>query len=579
MASRHALAPNFASPAIGDTAGGISGKVTSATTKVAIAGIEVCGFQNEGSLDEELFNEEAFFGGCATTGPGGEYTISDLGPGSYTVEFDVSLDSENEFQRQYYDGKDAESQADPVPVKEGSVTSGIDAALQAGGSIAGTVTSAAKKTAIDGIEVCALEEAEPKFRERCAVTAENGEYTIAGLAPDAHDVEFSVPFESTANYATQYYEDEPSLLKAEPVMVIVETTKHGIDAALSEGGQITGTVTSASSHEPLPDIEVCAFPASAELGIRCTTTGADGAYDLASLSADSYDVAFIGIGGEYMTQYYKEASSLTYATLVAVALGGTASDINAALKQEVPDDVVRPKVSGSAIEGQTLHVIHGSWTNAPVSYQDEWGLCAASGELSSCHTVATGESYVLTSSDVGHAVRVRESASNVSGKGLLAYSASTAPVTALPPAPPPPAPAPSGAGGVLSVTTAVPSLAQLKALLSSVLVPKGKGAEIGALLKQDGYKLSLNALSAGQLVISWYLVPKGAHLAKAKPVLAAAGRLSFTKAGIARFTIKLTTTGRRLLKHAKRIELTAKGVLISSGQGTVGATTSFALRR
>ena len=58
------------------TGGQITGKVTSASSKAAIEGIEVC------ASDESDFNRE-----CAKTNPSGEYKVSSLPTTNYTVEF------------------------------------------------------------------------------------------------------------------------------------------------------------------------------------------------------------------------------------------------------------------------------------------------------------------------------------------------------------------------------------------------------------------------------------------------------------------------------------------------------------
>jgi hypothetical protein len=137
---------------------------------------------------------------------------------------------------------------------------------------------------------------------------------------------------------------------------------------------------------------------------------------------------------------------------------------------------------------------------------------------------------------------------------------------------------PPGAGA-LGETSFAPSPAELEALLRSLLLPKGKNAMIGALLQHGSYALSFHAPAAGQLVIAWYLVPRGAHVAAAKPVLAALGRASFAQTGLARATVRLTAKGRSLLKHAKRLKLTARGVLTPTGGVAARATESFTLRR
>ena len=92
--------------------------------------------------------------------------------------------------------------------------------------------------------------------------------------------------------------------------------------------------------------------------------------------------------------------------------------------------------------------------------------------------------------------------------------------------------------------------------------------------------VSFSAPSAGHLVISWYLVPKGAHLAKAKkPVLVATASVTFHHAGKAKVKITLTAKGRRLLKGAKHLKLTAKGSFTPAGGSKTSTTRAINLKR
>ena len=69
----------------------------------------------------------------------------------------------------------------------------------------------------------------------------------------------------------------------------------------------------------------------------------------------------------------------------------------------------------------------------------------------------------------------------------------------------------------------------------------GQAAKIAQLLKHGGLVIAFTAPSAGHLVISWYMVPKGAHLTKSKqPVLVATGSVTFHGAGKAKVKIALT---------------------------------------
>ncbi len=203
--SRDAVGANAISPALGGAGSQISGKVTSAATETAIAGIEVCAWGAE----------ETLLPPCAITGADGEYTISGLEPGTYIVEFDGSVETKLGYARQYYNDETSESKANPVEVGEAPV-SGINAALQPGGEVTGTVTNT-KEEPLQKVEVCALDAEE--FPERCTLTNAQGQYTIVGVAAGEHDVEFATAPADAENYATQYYNGKESLSQADAVMV------------------------------------------------------------------------------------------------------------------------------------------------------------------------------------------------------------------------------------------------------------------------------------------------------------------------------------------------------------------------
>ena len=121
---------------------------------------------------------------------------------------------------------------------------------------------------------------------------------------------------------------------------------------------------------------------------------------------------------------------------------------------------------------------------------------------------------------------------------------------------------------------------QIATLLRRELTPSGKAAKIAALLKSGVFSISFRALEAGTAVIAWYEVPPGAHLAsktKAKPVLVASGQRSFSRAGTAKIKIKLTAAGKRLLRHARRLKLTAKGAFTPTGKAPITTTKVFVL--
>jgi hypothetical protein len=118
-----------------------------------------------------------------------------------------------------------------------------------------------------------------------------------------------------------------------------------------------------------------------------------------------------------------------------------------------------------------------------------------------------------------------------------------------------------------------PTAAQIRALLRTQITPRGRASRIGALLKR-GYRLRFRALTAGTAKVAWLLVPK-----RGKRVLIASGRHRFGVAGTATIKVTLTAAGRRALRRAKRLRLTAKGTFTPAGAAPVTATRQFTLRR
>ena len=141
---------------------------------------------------------------------------------------------------------------------------------------------------------------------------------------------------------------------------------------------------------------------------------------------------------------------------------------------------------------------------------------------------------------------------------------------------------PAEGGLTGNIATGGITSAQIRAFLAGQLTPSGKAAKIQALLKSGGFTLVFNALEAGVILIDWYQVPSRAKLARKahpRPLLVAAGKLTFTAKGTARMKIKLTGAGRRLLKHAKQLKVTAKGAFTPSDRAPITTTRVFLLKQ
>ena len=307
--------------------GEVSGTVTAAGDGAPLAGIEVC----VGAPGDYLN------GTCTETAADGTYTLTGLDDGRYRVAFSTAYDDERNFIRQYSDGRLTEGEADLVTVTAGEETAGIDAEMQAGGTIAGRVTDATSQAPVAGIRVCTT-----NYNARCAVTDAGGEYELRGLPNGSYKLRFSPDFSGPmGEYLPQLYAGKKTNAEADLVAVAAGSATAGVDVAMVAAGKITGTVSAAASGEPLKQVVVCAEATGS--GGSCVQTDADGHYTLGGLDGGSYTVSFrpeagTSIGGEgppgrnYLLQYYDGAGTDAAATPVAVAAGAVASGVDAALE-------------------------------------------------------------------------------------------------------------------------------------------------------------------------------------------------------------------------------------------------------
>jgi hypothetical protein len=126
------------------------------------------------------------------------------------------------------------------------------------------------------------------------------------------------------------------------------------------------------------------------------------------------------------------------------------------------------------------------------------------------------------------------------------------------------------------------TLAALRGEIGRALAPSGPRAEIGALLEHGGVTETFTAPEPGVLVIQWWRVAPGGHLAtngKRNPVLIAQGSAAFSVAGAGKIKVRLTGAGRRLLAFAKELKLTASVRFTPTAYPPVTATKIVSLKR
>jgi hypothetical protein len=407
-----ALAP--AAGAFGGTSS-ISGKVTEAAgAKGPVENIDVTVLEPSG---------EFAFAGSATTNAAGEYTVSGLEPGSYKVRFAPPSESTLNFLPQFWEDKATFAEATDLSIASGEVKTGIDAALREGGTIKGTVSNPDAQPVAEAYVSAYSGSGEFEGFAGTAKTNAKGEYSVVGLASGSYKVVVYPP--AGLNLVPQFYANEPSFADATPVVVNVEETKHA-NVTLQVGGEISGQVTDAATHNPIAGAFVEATTAAgSNLFGGFAVTNSNGEYTIEGLATGSYDLEFFGPfeGTSYIVQTDKGVSATQ---------GATTSGVNAALVREAPINTSAPVASGTAAVGQTLSCSNGSWSGiSTINFAYKWLRDGSAIEG------ATNSSYTVQAADQGHGLSCEVTASNSKGSASATSNKLNVPA-APPPAPPVP---------------------------------------------------------------------------------------------------------------------------------------------
>ena len=333
------------------------------------------------------------------------YEISGVASGTYDVAF---ADPTNYYATQWWDtanepgGSPSIANATTVSVSGGNTeTNGVNALMgvTSVATVSGTVYEAHGTTPLAG--ACAyLYSGSNPTSSFDACTANDGTYTIYGVAAGTYDVAFSDP---AAGYTTQWWTGttdihgnpvgSPTQAGASAAVVPTSSTITGINAdlALVPVGAVSGTITM-GANTPTPDAPLpnaCAYlytATNAASASFASCSVADGTYNIYGVTPGQYYVEFAlpgvssgtGTGSDtgYATQWYTGAGT-TPATITVGNANAVTTGINAALSLAGVGGV-----SGTVKDASTLLGINGAcvylytaaeWNNgnidAPASYQ------------------------------------------------------------------------------------------------------------------------------------------------------------------------------------------------------------------
>nr|WP_246322146.1 carboxypeptidase regulatory-like domain-containing protein [Nocardioides panzhihuensis] len=303
----------------------ISGHVAS-TTGEAIAGLVVTSYK----FYEEDWGDGQVHGFWesyrqVSTDADGNYRLY-LPAGDYRVGF--RQDSRNDqdpilWQAEFYNDATTVKAAETLTVALDETRSGVGAVIAANGQIAGQVTDDSGRP-VSGTYVTArqlVDEGSGTVWDGVASarTGEDGSYRLH-VPNGSYRIEFK---DHETGLVTEYYDNATSIEQATDVVVAGSAVVSGIDAALSQGGSIEGTVTVAGS--PTGDINVFLY---ANEGGDWTFTSdlsvdESGHYAFDGLRDGAYRLRFAPGESAAIGEYYDNASSLSEATDLVVSGANT----------------------------------------------------------------------------------------------------------------------------------------------------------------------------------------------------------------------------------------------------------------
>lgn len=237
-----------------------------------------------------------------TTDATGTYTFQQLPTGLYRVGF--SSDGEPYVPAYYLFGVNLE-QAVKIPVNADAV-SGIDATLQLGGSISGTIALAREAQLIYGSITAYPTGGEAPLHSLYfhGPQLEEQAFEFSGISPDRdyqlratfYVFEGSYPSAGSSRSYVEYYDDELVENRAKTLRLAAGEVISGVHFVMGQNqyfGEIYGRVTNAEGA-PLPDVRVTGhlsvtYGWSEQHSVR---SDSNGHYALQSLTAGDYALCF-----------------------------------------------------------------------------------------------------------------------------------------------------------------------------------------------------------------------------------------------------------------------------------------------
>jgi uncharacterized membrane protein YjfL (UPF0719 family) len=295
------------------------------------------------------------------------YEIRQLPTGIYKV-YTATTDS---FAPEYYNNKPDWASADPIRVKEDSITSNIDFTLALGGKITGTVKLPGASSVSATVWATETTTWDSYYGSASNPSGDSATYEIVGLPTGTYMVDAS----NSQGYLDEYYNDKPDYESADTVQVTVGSIRANINFTLALGGKIAGTVKLPGASSVSATVMATETTTGyGYWGDASNPSGDSATYEIVGLPTGTYKVLTSNWQG-YFGEYYNDKPDYASADTIHVTEGSIRPNINFTLTL---GGIIKGNVSSSAkgsLKGVKVYVFY---TTNPTSYQD-YGYTNSSG--------------------------------------------------------------------------------------------------------------------------------------------------------------------------------------------------------
>lgn len=322
-------------------------------------------------------SEGWFYAGNTLTNGDGSYSVANLAPGRYRLEFADYFNAPRQYSLEFYNDVTRLDDATELVVTSGATISSIDAQLVRTGMISGQVLNV-EDVPLSEIYAVALRLQDDGLGNtywgevNSTMTGATGTYTLMGLDVGTYRIAFR-DAQWPARYAALYYNNVADLDAATSITIVADGHVTGIDARLSAGSQLSGSVND-ETGAGLAAINIALYRARMDNAGNESweyysngMTATDGSYTMPALSAGRYRVGFFDSSGRYQSLFYANALDVESATDIIVDGQQPVSGIDVQLPTATPvnvapiahnDEAVVTVDSSARTPGRGTNVLH-----------------------------------------------------------------------------------------------------------------------------------------------------------------------------------------------------------------------------